>query len=124
MKYGLTELMQKYRRSPEFFFVDLTDPNQTGMTGDTLLHSAVINEDLRDVELLLTSGVSVNAVGDLGNTPLHHAASLGLVGIVTKLLQSGADASITNEFGQTALDLAAVMNRSEVIKVLTTYKSR
>jgi fatty-acyl-CoA synthase len=49
------------------------------LTGDTLLHAAVVRGSLEDVEVLLASGALVDAVGDLGNTALHHAASRGHV---------------------------------------------
>jgi ankyrin repeat protein len=124
VKYGLTELIEKYRRSPEFIFVNLTDPNQKGMTGDTLLHAAAVRGVLEDIGLLVASGASVNAVGDLGNTALHHAASRGMVDIVNKLLESGADVKIKNEFGQTALDVAMLMKRSQVVKILKAHKVR
>jgi ankyrin repeat protein len=113
----LRAVVDKYRRSPEFFFIELTDINQTGMTGDTLLHAAVTRGELEDVELLLTSGAKVNAAGDLGNTPLHEAASRGLVNIVKTLLRYGADINIRNEFGETPLDLAELMERLEVVRV-------
>jgi ankyrin repeat protein len=123
MKYGLVELIEKYRRSPEFIFVDLSDPNQKGMTGDTLLHAAVIRGSLEDVDVLLSAGVQVNETGDLGNTPLHHAASRGNAAIARKLLECGANKHIKNEFGQTALDLAKLMKRSEVSKVIENHKA-
>lgn len=123
MNYSLAELIEKYRRSPEFIFVDLTDPNQKGMTGDTLLHAAVVRGSLEDIEILVAAGASANAVGDLGNTPLHHAASRGNAEIVRRLLQYGANANIKNEFGQTPLDLANLMKRPEAIKVLKTQKA-
>jgi ankyrin repeat protein len=59
--------------------VNLTDVNAKGMTGDTLLHSAVIQGAANDVALLIESGADVDALGDLGYTPLHHAASRGFV---------------------------------------------
>ena len=117
-------LVDKYQRSPEFFFVELTDPNQTGMTGDTLLHAAVTRGNLGDVELLLASGAKVDAVGDLGNTPLHGAASRGLVDIVKKLIECGADINIKNEFGETPVDLAEMMERPEVVKLLTQGRGK
>jgi ankyrin repeat protein len=120
----LRSVIDKYRRSPEFLFVELNDLNQTGMTGDTLLHAAVTRGELADIEILLSCGAVVNAIGDLGNTPLHEAASRGLVEIVKKLLQCGADINIQNEFGETPLDLAELMERSEVARVLKEHTTR
>ena len=122
MKNELAELIKRYQRSPEFLFVPLNDPNQKVMTGDTLLHAAVIRGELQDIEILLSAGALVNAVGDLGETPLHHAASRGMVEIVKKLLQSGADTKIKNEFGESPLDVAELMERFEVVKLLKQGK--
>jgi ankyrin repeat protein len=123
MKYGLVELIEKYHRSPEFIFVDLTGPNQKGLTGDTLLHAAVVRGSLEDVEVLLASGALVDAVGDLGNTALHHAASRGHVDVIRKLLQCGASVNTRNEFGETPLDLAKLMKRAEAIEVLRVHRT-
>lgn len=123
MNPDFAELIKKYRRSPEFLFVELTDPNQRGMTGDTLLHAASIRGDLHDVAILIACGATVNAVGDLGNTPLHHAASRGLDAIVRFLLQNGADRAVRNEFGQSPIDLARLNQHKSVIDVLEHGRS-
>lgn len=120
----LRALFDKYQRSPEFFFTKLTDPNQTGMTGDTLLHAAVTRGEIADVELLLASGAAVNTAGDLGNTALHEAASRGLLDITKKLLDSGANVSVKNEFGETPLDLAELMEQHKIVKILKDHKTR
>jgi ankyrin repeat protein len=118
MTEELAALMQRYRRTPEFMFSDLSDVNSTGMTGDTLLHSAVVRSSTEDVDLLIRSGAKVNAQGDLGNTPLHHAASRGLLSIAAKLVASGANTQLKNEFGQTPADIATLMKHNEVADLL------
>jgi ankyrin repeat protein len=118
----LSDLVERYRRSPEFLSIDLSDVNARGMTGDTLLHAAVTRGELNHVRILIACGASVNAIGDLGNTPLHYAASRGLVEIARKLIQCGADINIRDEFGQTPLDLAKLMERKEVVKLFKQLK--
>jgi uncharacterized protein len=118
MTEELTALINRYCRAPEFMFADLTDVNSTGMTGDTLLHSAVIRASIEDVDLLIGSGAKVNAQGDLGNTPLHHAASRGLSDIANKLIASGANRHLKNEVGQTPADLATLMKHIELAECL------
>lgn len=118
----LAELIERYRRSPEFLGVDLSDVNAKGMTGDTLLHAAVTRGELNHVRILIAAGASVNAVGDLGSTPLHYAASRGLVEIARKLMQCGADLNVRNEFGETALDLAKLRDSKEVIRLFKKLK--
>jgi ankyrin repeat protein len=122
MKKDLADLIKDYRRCPEFLFVDLVDPNQPGMTGDTMLHTAVIRGASEDVDVLIASGARVNAVGDLGYTALHHAASRGLLEIAKKLLGYGADRNLKNEFGQTPLALATLQKCPEIVAVLKGWK--
>jgi ankyrin repeat protein len=118
MTEELAALIECYRHTPEFMFADLTDVNSTGMTGDTLLHSAVISASIKDVDLLIRSGANVNAQGDLGDTPLHHAASRGLLDIADKLIASGANRHLKNEFGQTPTDVATLMRHNELAELL------
>ena len=118
MTEELAALIERYRLTPEFMCADLTDVNSTGMTGDTLLHSAVIRAAREDVDLLIRSGANVNAPGDLGNTALHHAASRGLLDIANKLIAAGANRHLKNEFGQTPADLATLMRRDELAQRL------
>jgi len=112
MNDQLDALVNRYRRSPEFMFADLTHVNARGMSGDTLLHAAVVRGKLEDVNLLIASGADVNAVGDLGNTPLHYAASRELTDIAHKLVSADANLKTVNEFGETPADVAAVMGHS------------
>ena len=116
-------LVKKYKSSPEFYHVEFVDANQTGLTGDTLLHAAVIRNAAKDIDLLVSVGAQVNAIGDLGNTPLHHAASRGLSEIVQQLLRYGAKPNIKNEFGQTPLDLAILRRREKVTALLKASKT-
>lgn len=69
--------------------------------GDSLLHIAVQNNDLRSVELLLRAELPVNGLGDLGNTPLHYAASKEMIDL---LVGAGAAQDVRNEFGKLPLD--------------------
>jgi uncharacterized protein len=117
-KQKLASLIERYRRSPEFMLVNLDDINQRGMTGDTLLHAAVVRGALDDVEILIAAGAKVNAIGDLGNTPLHHAASRGLGAIARRLLDRGADPNLRNEFGQSPSDVARIMKHAHLAQVL------
>ena len=118
MTKELAALIERYRRTPEFMFANLTDANSKGMTGDTLLHSAVITGAIHDVSLLIASGADVNTPGDLGSTPLHHAASRGLLEIARKLVASGANKRLKNEFGQTPADVAMLQKHSELVDLL------
>ena len=123
-KEKFSELVKRYKRSPEFLFTEFADPNQPGMTGDTLLHAAVVRNSIDDVDLLIASGVRVNVTGDLGNTPLHYAASRGFTNIAKRLLQHGANPSSKNEFNQTPYDLAVLMKHTNLAVILEVRKSK
>lgn len=69
--------------------------------GDSLLHIAVQNNDLRSAALLLRAEAPVNGLGDLGNTPLHYASSKEMVDLLTG---AGAATDIKNEFGKLPLE--------------------
>jgi ankyrin repeat protein len=117
MQNELARIIEKYRDSPEFCSTVGTDVNAKGLSGDTMLHAAVVRTDRADVALLISIGADVNAIGDLGNTPLHEAASRGLVEIIQRLVASGAKTTIKNEFGQTPLDLARLTQKSKILKI-------
>ncbi|KAI4880430.1 hypothetical protein NFI96_018421, partial [Prochilodus magdalenae] len=56
-----------------------------------LLHTYVLERDLRKLEKLLRRGVEVDSENNLGQTPLFCASLLGFTSVVELLLQYGAD---------------------------------
>lgn len=116
MNEELAKIVAKYRNSPEFSSTVWNDINARSISGDTLLHAAVIRSDRVDVERLIRLGADVNAKGDLGYTPLHEAASRGLVEIIRMLVAGGARTNSTNEFGQTPIDIARLMHSDKNLK--------
>jgi hypothetical protein len=56
---------------------NLGNPNTQGPFGNTLLHSAVVSGDLREVQRLLAAGADPRIRNRDGRTPLHVAAILG-----------------------------------------------
>jgi ankyrin repeat protein len=116
--------MEKYRWHWQFVGVEVTDPNQRGAMGDTMLHFATELGALEDIEVLVASGANVNAVGDIGNTPLHSAALLGEAAAAEKLLHLGADPSAKNDFGQTPADVARLGDRHQLAQILAPRRPR
>jgi ankyrin repeat protein len=55
----------------------LRNPNTQGPFGNTLLHSAVINGDIREVQRLLAAGADPRIANREGQTALRVAAILG-----------------------------------------------
>jgi len=58
-------LVEKYKSRPEFYFVPFADANQRGLTGDTLLHAAVIRGSADDIDVLMSMDAEINANGGL-----------------------------------------------------------
>ena len=54
-KQTVASLFERYRGTPEFRLVNLSDVNQRGMTGDSLLHAAVIRRASEDVDILIAA---------------------------------------------------------------------
>ena len=67
---------------------DLEKLNSTANT--TPLHSAVYDNDIDKVQLLLRNGEDINALNKLGFSPLHRAIFSGLETIVESFINSGA----------------------------------
>ena len=116
MNEELLKIIEKYRDWPEFSSTFWNNVNARSLSGDTMLHAAVVSTDRADVTQLISLGADVNAIGDLGNTPLHEAASRGLVEIILKLVAAGARTTSRNEFGQTPIDLARLMQSEKSLK--------
>jgi ankyrin repeat protein len=55
----------------------LGNPNYQGPFGNTLLHGAVVNGDLREVRRLLAAGADPCIANHDGKTPVQAAALLG-----------------------------------------------
>ena len=53
------------------------NPNTQGPFGNTLLHSAVVSGDIREVQRLLAAGANPRIANREGQTPLRVAAILG-----------------------------------------------
>jgi ankyrin repeat protein len=71
--------------------------------------------DVKRVEELLTSGVSVNAQDEHGYSPLHAAVSYGHADLITMLLIKGATIDIRDEEGDTPL---LVCEKPEILELL------
>ncbi len=77
------------------------NPNVQGRNEtSSLLVDAIMNDRLKNVELLIQYGVYLNRKGLGGQTPVNLAAVLDRFEIIESLLQAGADPTIRNDVGR------------------------
>ena len=83
-------------------------PNGRNEEGWSVLHWAILQNDLKIVTALLRAGADLNARTKHGGTPLHTAASAwDNPTVVRELLKAGADVNARNEDGATPLHSVA-----------------
>jgi ankyrin repeat protein len=89
------------------------DPNETSEGYVKMLHQAVRDHDLRQIEQLLAQGAGINDKDWLGYTPLHWAIYFGYPDLVELLISKGADPNIQSDTGQSSLEIAQAMTFPE-----------
>lgn len=103
----------------------IPNPDYANKAGYTALHVAVLNADLKMMELLLSKeanpNIPMNRDSVDGDTPLHLAVNLGNPSVVRLLLEKGANPNAFNKPGYTALHLAAKQENSEMIALLLQH---
>ena len=91
--------------------------NETNEDGETPLHLAADNGNVKIVKLLLAFGADVNGKDNDGSTPLHRAVQSSSAEVVEALLAKGADIDARNSDGNTPLK--AALEREEKAKAVT-----
>lgn len=86
--------------------------------GRTVLHWAVLNDNLTLTTFWLGAGASPAATNFAGQTPLHLAATNGLTEQVKLLLGANAPTDIRDANGRTPLDTAIQARQSDSIHLL------
>ena len=94
------------------------DPNETSSGYVKMLHQAVRDHDLKQIEQLLTQGESINDKDWLGYTPLHWAVYFGYPDLIELLISKGADPDIQSDTGRFALEIARAMAYPELEALL------
>lgn len=100
LSIGLLEIetARKIFRKP--FTIPLTIYN-----GQSPLHVAIFNNQLKMAEFLLDKGANINARDRFGNTPLHYATNASNQETAELLVERGADVNAANEVGITPLHM-------------------
>jgi ankyrin repeat protein len=86
-------------------FAPIDPATYVDTNGDSLLHIAVLANDLDSVSILVSAGFDVNYSGDLNNTPLHYAYKINSPEIIAVLEKAGARNDIFNLFGKIPSDV-------------------
>jgi len=87
-------------------------------SGLSPIHVAVINDQIKCLDILLSSGDDVNRTGAGNCTPLHLAVLMGNREIVKDLLSKGANPNLKDSRGQTPLHYAQIRDRGDLVELL------
>ena len=91
--------------------------------GRTLLHNAIIDQDLKAARKYITSGYDINLTDDNGWTPLHFACQNYDLKSVKLLIENGSKLDPIDKYGNTPLFKAVFNcrnNKGDLIKYLLT----
>jgi ankyrin repeat protein len=91
---------------------------------NTLLHLAVLRNEIGEVKDLLARGASVNAVNTAKMTPMHIAAKLGEREIVVLILAHHPDLGLRDGRGWTPLTWAVKAHHDAVAQLLRAAGAR
>ena len=97
--------------------------NARSVSGHSVIHSAVMNNQVRMVRLLTKDGVDVNLVLEHLKTPLHITARYSCDAVAKLLLEHGADPNAESEWG-TPLTVTVTCNNISVALMLVRGGAR
>ena len=96
--------------------------NALDKNGRTVLHKAVIADDLDVVEkLILSKKVDIGIKDNQGRTALHHTQWKGNTRIARLLIANGANINEPDGAGYTLLNYAAILGHIKLVQVLISY---
>ncbi|WAR10173.1 EHMT2-like protein [Mya arenaria] len=100
---------------------DSASPNSI-RAGSTALCEAVKSGKLKNVQLLLSSGSSVDDRDGSQQTPLHHATDWNNIEVIKVLLKKNADVNARDALGFTPLLVAAGWGRETALELLVARR--
>ncbi|MBI1178935.1 MAG: hypothetical protein GC201_00150 [Alphaproteobacteria bacterium] len=117
---NVKDVLSRVQQVTEYLGIQLVDPNQHGIFGDTPLHVAAGWGEVDAVRLLLDAGAMVDSRGERNDTPLYSAVSSGNLDVVRLLVDRGASTKVTNDDGDSPLDSARWLKKEEIAEFLRT----
>jgi len=94
------------------------DPNEASDRYVKMLHQAVRDHDVKQIEQLLAQGEGIDEKDWLGYTPLHWAVYFGYPDLIELLISKGADPDVQSNTGRYALEIARAMAYPELEALL------
>jgi len=100
------------------------DPNETAEGYVKMLHQAVRDHDIKEINRLLAAGEDINHKDWLGYTPIHWAVYFGYADLVELLISKGAEPNIQSDTGRYALEIARSMAYPELEELLRKHGAK
>lgn len=95
------------------------DVTKSNTDGFSVLHAAVENGNIENIEYLVSKGANINAkTFDSKTSPLHTASFKGDTENVKYLVENGADFNAYNAYGASPLTVACFYGKKDVIQTL------
>ena len=91
---------------------------KNAITGNAKLHIACINNDIAEIESLITQGADLDLKNGDEHSPVHIAAVLNHYDALKLLIDHGADVNIQDKLGITALHLAVIIRNKAMVSYL------
>ena len=99
-----------------------SDINLTTVSGDSLLHNVIKNENEDGAIFLLDRGAIHNSTNDRREMPLHLVCTAGLHTVLDRLVELKAPLNCQNKELQTPLMLAIIAMHPEIIETLLRHR--
>ncbi|XP_054843532.1 ankyrin repeat domain-containing protein 31 [Eublepharis macularius] len=112
---------KNYFNDSSFNYISLSSINRRDIFGQTLLHRAVIKDDLDHICAVIKAGANVNAQDYAGWTALHEASLAGFFEATNELLKAGADVNCKGHEQVTPLHDAVKEGHYKVAELLLWY---
>lgn len=98
-------------------YLEKGDVNITNERGMSLLHSAIVFNNIEAFNLLLENFIDINIKDNHGDTPAHYCVINNRLGFIKTLIKRGADLTIKNNDGQSVLYKACSLGRENMVSL-------
>lgn len=122
MSLSNTKQREDFFERLSFLLKYKVNSNAMDKNGRTILHKAVIADDVEVVEKLIASKkMDITLKDTQGRTALHHTQWKGNVRIAKLLIANGANINECDSAGYTLLNYAAILGHLKLVELLISY---